>query len=252
VEQESLGVEHTTAALLRGELKTRSEAYAIARQNGWMSADDVRGLENMNPLPDGQGEVYLVPANMIPADQVGELAPKAAGSGSAGSPPTTAGDGTPQPARPKVRRSVQAAAFVPTLRDVGARCARREQGEVQKAERRVPLFADGAAARSWWQEAVYREHTDYVSRNLAPIVESCALALCPDHAAEDVLEEAGVFVTRAAEREARAGIRRRLGEAPEPGEWAELEARHLEQHFSTWRERHPAAAPLTTPELQEA
>ena len=41
--------------------------YAIARQNGWMSANDIRELENLNPIPaeDG-GDMYLVNGNMIP------------------------------------------------------------------------------------------------------------------------------------------------------------------------------------------
>lgn len=53
--------------LLRGDTKSRYEAYAIGRQWGWLSADDVRGLENMNPLPNKQGQQYLTPLNMIPA-----------------------------------------------------------------------------------------------------------------------------------------------------------------------------------------
>jgi len=50
--------------LLRGDIATRYAAYAIGRQWGWLSADDIRELENMNKLPDGQGGQYLVPLNM--------------------------------------------------------------------------------------------------------------------------------------------------------------------------------------------
>jgi hypothetical protein len=53
--------------LLRGDQKSRYEAYAIGRQWGWLCADDVRGMENMNRLPDGQGQIYMVPVNMVPA-----------------------------------------------------------------------------------------------------------------------------------------------------------------------------------------
>jgi HK97 family phage portal protein len=56
--------EHVVAGLLRGDLKSRYAAYAIGRQWGWESADSVLSLENRNPLPDGQGKLYLVPANM--------------------------------------------------------------------------------------------------------------------------------------------------------------------------------------------
>ena len=53
--------------LLRGAYKERMEGYAIARQNGWMSANDIRELESMNPIPDSEGgNAYLVNGNMIP------------------------------------------------------------------------------------------------------------------------------------------------------------------------------------------
>ena len=54
--------------LMRGDYKSRMEGYAIARQNGWMSANDIRELENLNPLSDGEGgNLYLVNGNMIPS-----------------------------------------------------------------------------------------------------------------------------------------------------------------------------------------
>lgn len=40
-------------ALLRGDLYSRYQAYAIARQNMWMSANEIRAKENMNPIEDG-------------------------------------------------------------------------------------------------------------------------------------------------------------------------------------------------------
>jgi HK97 family phage portal protein len=72
---------HVVEGLLRGDLKARFDAYAVARNWGWMSADDVLELEDRNPLPGKQGQMYLVPANMMPADQVGKKpVPPAPGS----------------------------------------------------------------------------------------------------------------------------------------------------------------------------
>ena len=52
--------------LLRGDYTTRMNGYAIGRQNGWLSANDIRSLENMNPLPPEEGgDEYLVNGNMI-------------------------------------------------------------------------------------------------------------------------------------------------------------------------------------------
>lgn len=39
--------------LLRGDLKSRYEAYKIARDAGWMSKNDIREKENMNPIENG-------------------------------------------------------------------------------------------------------------------------------------------------------------------------------------------------------
>ncbi len=58
-------VEFLIDGLMRGDLKSRYDSYAIGRNNGWLSANDIRRLENMNPLPPEQGDVYLIPLNMV-------------------------------------------------------------------------------------------------------------------------------------------------------------------------------------------
>ena len=56
--------------LLRGDYKSRMEGYAIGRQNGWMSPNDIRRLEDMPLIPTEQGgDEYLVNGNMITAIQ---------------------------------------------------------------------------------------------------------------------------------------------------------------------------------------
>lgn len=50
-------------SLLRGDIKTRYDAYAVGRQWGWFSINDVRALEDMDPIPQG-GDEYLTPLNM--------------------------------------------------------------------------------------------------------------------------------------------------------------------------------------------
>lgn len=52
--------------LLRGDAKTRAEAFQIMRQNGSLNADEWRSYENMNPIEDGSGQVYLQMSNMVP------------------------------------------------------------------------------------------------------------------------------------------------------------------------------------------
>lgn len=60
--------EHLIDGLYRGDQTARSEYYSKAINNGWMCPDEVREIENMNPIPDGQGQIYRVPVNTIPAD----------------------------------------------------------------------------------------------------------------------------------------------------------------------------------------
>lgn len=59
--------------LLRGDYKSRMDGYAVGRQNGWMSANDIRELENMDKIPADQGgDDYLVNGNMIPITKARE------------------------------------------------------------------------------------------------------------------------------------------------------------------------------------
>lgn len=61
--------------LLRGDYQSRMNGYAIARQNGWMSANDIRRLENLDQIPkeDG-GDLYLINGNMLPLASAGAFA----------------------------------------------------------------------------------------------------------------------------------------------------------------------------------
>jgi HK97 family phage portal protein len=65
-DQMRLFAKHNVSGLQRGDFKSRMEGYNVARNGGWMSADDIRALEDMNPMPDGQGQLYYMPLNMAP------------------------------------------------------------------------------------------------------------------------------------------------------------------------------------------
>lgn len=69
-------VEHLVEGLLRGDIASRYAAYAVGRQWGWLSANDVRERENLNPLPGDEGNIYMVPMNMTtPAKMLAEPVP---------------------------------------------------------------------------------------------------------------------------------------------------------------------------------
>ena len=77
-------VQFNLDGLMRGDYKSRMEGYAIARQNCWMSANDIRELENMNAMSDEEGgNAYLVNGNMIPVNLAGITAFLAAAASAA-------------------------------------------------------------------------------------------------------------------------------------------------------------------------
>lgn len=60
--------------LLRGDYQSRMNGYAIGRQNGWMSANDIRDLENLNKISKEEGgDLYLVNGNMLPLTKAGNF-----------------------------------------------------------------------------------------------------------------------------------------------------------------------------------
>lgn len=68
--------EFNVAGLLRGDIKSRYESYGTARQWGWLSINEIRALENMNPIDEG--DEHLEPMNMRPAGSPAAPAPAAA------------------------------------------------------------------------------------------------------------------------------------------------------------------------------
>jgi len=56
--------------LLRGDIKSRYEAYTKGRQWGWISANDVRRFENLAPIEGG--DAYLQPLNMVDVSKQNE------------------------------------------------------------------------------------------------------------------------------------------------------------------------------------
>ena len=68
-------VKFNLEGLLRGDYQSRMNGYATARQNGWMSANDIRELENLDRIPAEEGgDLYLINGNMLPLKDAGAFA----------------------------------------------------------------------------------------------------------------------------------------------------------------------------------
>ncbi|MFD0344016.1 phage portal protein [Streptomyces sp. NPDC127117] len=63
----SLYMKFNPDALLRGDSSQRNAGYALGRQWGWLSVNDIRAKEDEPPIEGG--DEYVVPLNMSPAGQ---------------------------------------------------------------------------------------------------------------------------------------------------------------------------------------
>lgn len=169
--------EYLVDALLRGDTATRYAAYATGRQWGWLSVNDIRARENMNPV-DG-GDEYLVPLNMVEAG--GEAAGEEA-------PAERQADRVQRRAvdhRAAAVRLVEANR--PALQDAAQRILNREANDVSNAARR--LLPRSVAEFRGWLEPYLTEDREQVVRQLWPAVR--ALGVMAGDAAASAGADAG-------------------------------------------------------------
>ena len=68
-------VKFNVDGLLRGDYQSRMNGYAVGRQNGWLSSNDIRELENLNRIPaELGGDLYLINGNMTKLADAGTFA----------------------------------------------------------------------------------------------------------------------------------------------------------------------------------
>lgn len=72
MEKEQYFIKLNVDGLLRGDYQSRMNGYATGRQNGWFSANDIREMEDMNPIPEELGgDLYLINGNMTKLEDAG-------------------------------------------------------------------------------------------------------------------------------------------------------------------------------------
>ena len=76
-EKKQYFLKFNVSGLMRGDYESRMTGYSIGRQNGWLSANDIREMEDMNPVPDEEGgNLYLVNGSMTKLKDAGAFAQK--------------------------------------------------------------------------------------------------------------------------------------------------------------------------------
>lgn len=74
-EKKQYFIKFNVDGLLRGDYASRMQGYATARQNGWMSANDIRDMEEMNPISEEEGgNLYLVNGSFTKLADAGKFA----------------------------------------------------------------------------------------------------------------------------------------------------------------------------------
>lgn len=141
-------------ALMRANPEVRSAFYNSAINGGWMSRDEVRETEDLNPIPGGAGQAFLVPVNMAPAAAPPPVFPP---------PPAPAPAPEPDPqqnADPKPGAELRAA-LRPAVADVARRMARRIAVHADKAARRGDVGA--------WAMQDLSDHAGPITEAFGPI-----------------------------------------------------------------------------------
>lgn len=230
--------------LLRGDIKSRYDAYAVGRQNGWLSADDIRELENMNPLPDGQGKIYLVNGNMLPADMAGKQ--QAARANPQPEAERRSNNQLSESRAVNIRRGI-ANSYRRVFADAVARVLKREEADIMRQARKVLGSRDLTMFDAWLSD-FYREHEKFIRKTMSPAFTAYAEAV-QAAAAEEVGGQVGM--TREIEKfvdeyianyiwrhngVSITDLRKALEKAATEGK-DQLDA--LQETFDDWRETRP-------------
>lgn len=162
-EQKQYYAEHLVDALLRGDTASRYTAYQTAILSGFMTRNEVRDRENLNPI-DGLDEA-LVPLNMVEASAAGAAPDMTQTDGNRQLP---AGDAEKRAVLVAETRQSLGAAQLELLEDVAARITRRETADIGRAVDKYLVRGQDVAGFLLWLDEFYQAHAEFVERNMRP------------------------------------------------------------------------------------
>lgn len=173
-------VEFLIADLLRGDQAAAASYYTLAITNGWMSRNEVRIIENMNPIEGG--DEYLVPLNMGAAGDTGWNGNQDGGGdddNERSAAPYVETHTTPMPvdrrANARTRHSIQRS-YVRVFEDALTRVLRRERNDVLAAAKSLAGKRSVATLGDWLVE-FYDKHAEFTSEQLRPAMTALAEAI---------------------------------------------------------------------------
>ena len=168
-EKQKYFFKHNLSGLMRGDFKTRMEGYSIGRQNGWLSANDIREMEDMNPV--NNGDIYLIPLNMVSADQA------------AATPILAEPEDEPEPTRSLREKRSNAASrmrlneiYKPLIRNAVEEIIKRERADILREAEKVFKNRDYFAFNEKLMN-FYEDHKEFMSKKITPVMTSFAEAV---------------------------------------------------------------------------
>ncbi len=232
--------------LLRGDTESRYKAYSTARQWGWMSANDILELENQNPIGE-QGDIYLVPMNMIPAEQAAKIPELKEPAGEGTEDDRMVVPDEQRNLNAAKNRSMMARRYEKVMHDAAARVVKSEVRDIRRAVNKHLKERDSTDFLVWLED-YYEKMPDRVNRTMLPVFSTFtdmiqAEAAKEVGAAEGMTPELEQFVNDYTESfsgryvgSSRGQLRALARDAPQEGlDPADV----IEERIGEWEERRP-------------
>ena len=172
INKETQFCEFLIDGLLRGDTKSRYEAYAIGKQNGWLSTNDIKEKENENPIKGG--DKYYAPLNMVPIDQAENVNPDNSNNTDPNNSPDNKREKrTLETRQMKVveRRMAQTNSYEPVFHQAIERILKREEADVMRQVKKQ--YRDHETFNMWLSD-FYSRHEEYIQEILGPIYRMVA------------------------------------------------------------------------------
>lgn len=241
-EQGRVFPEFLVEGLLRGDIKTRYEAYSRGRQNGFLSSNDIRRLENMTPLGP-EGDVYTVQLNMQNLEDLLTTPddPDAPDDGATATRALLVASDTEERGLTSRRRLENRHRRL--IKDRANRAVEKEVGAARRALKAA--ISDGGNIEDFrdWISRFYATHRDFLIRNFEPVFAVLGAAMYAEASREvggpeELTESAEIFVSRYVEgmstrivSSSEGQLRELLGEAsPEAVPFA------IERRLNEWEQ----------------
>jgi len=232
-ERQKYFAEHLVDALLRGDVASRYAAYNVAINAGFMSRNEVRQRENLNPAPGLDN--YLVPLNMAESSRQEAQTGQERRTGMERRAEDIGAE-----------RQALARAQAPLLEDVAGRIVRREVNDIRRAVTKYLTKGEDLQGFLLWLGEFYEEHSQFIERQMTPALETLALlvlaSVADELSADGLTEQEDEILQFVREYVAVLGVRWSAANRGEleallrdaTGETADEQAAILEERLDGW------------------